>query len=70
MAKVLLLVTIRHAAPRRTTMKFDFEISYFFGPTLIIRMVGGKGKTQCFDPSKSIPKFEFSEVRKCSKITL
>ena len=62
MAKVLLLVTIRHAAPRRTTMEFDFEISYFFGPNEIIRMVGGNRNTQYFDPSKSIPKFEFTKV--------
>ena len=61
------MITIRDPAPRRTTMNFEFEILYFFGPSVKSRNFGGNGSTSYFDPFKSIPKFEFFELHTFSK---
>ena len=62
MAKVFLFDVVRHDAPGRTNMNFQIEVLYFFGPIIKVRMVGGNRNTSYFDPSKSIPKFEFSKL--------
>ena len=60
--KVFQMSLFRSRGRPRDTINFQVEILYFFGPTEESRYFGGNGRTQHFDPSKSIPKFEFFKM--------
>ena len=61
-SKSLYFSRVTASGPLWTTMNFQFEILYFFGPTVRSRNFGGNGNMSNYDPPKSISNFEFLEI--------